>query len=162
MANVMTTLGSTREYSSGDVVEDISERRRPERISTVRGRSSAAVSAGLTRVPDGRFQILDVSSDVPISRFVSEHDLVFRVGRGFYEFTKPETIQENKEIVLMERGSGDIYTGAEAREFIGLPYGRRGKVDPGSIGGGTYRVFVQSTSANRVLKGNTTFLYEVE
>ena len=144
------------------VIEDLTERMRPERVSTIRNRTHEVTDTGLTRVSDSRFQVLNVSSDTPISRFVSDHGMEFRVGRGYYQFTKPETIQEYKEVILMDRSSSELYTGAEARERIGLPYGRRGRVDPISIGYGAYRVFIQSTSANRVLKANTMFLYEVQ
>jgi hypothetical protein len=51
-----------------------------------------------------------------------------------------------------------MYTGSEAREMIGLPYGKRGQIAPRYLEG--YEVFVQSTSNNRKLLRNTKFLYE--
>ena len=93
-----------------------------------------------------------------IKEFVSRNSLVFKAGRGFYEFTKPENISHKKEIVLQERATGDMFTGAEACRMIGA--GGPGKIAPASLA--RFRVFVQSTSYNRVLVGGTGFLYEVD
>lgn len=115
---------------------------------------------GLVPVPAGRFQMLYVDKVEAISAFVSEQGLNFKKGRGFYEFMKSETIQERKEVVLVDNISGDMFSGERAREMIGLPYGMRGKIRPAAIAG--YTVFVQSTSWNRKLVPGTRFLYEVE
>jgi len=85
-------------------------------------------------------------------------------GQGFYEFLKPsEKIQSGKEVILQHKSSGDMFSGKKARQLIGL--------DPnGSLGIETvkkvnlpvdYKVFVQSTSYNRVLVGDSEFLYKV-
>jgi hypothetical protein len=110
-------------------------------------------------VDPARFQVLRVDGDTPIKTFVEENALDFNIGRGFYEFTKPELIQERKEVVLMDRDTGDMYTGDLARELLGLPYGQRGTIQPKAIG--EYIAFIQSTSANRKLLARTRFLYEV-
>jgi hypothetical protein len=91
---------------------------------------------------------------------VTENGLRFKKGRGFYEFTKTETIQGGKEVVLMEKKTGDMFSGKKAREMLGLPDGETARVRPTSFD--TYAVFVQSTSINRRLVGGTRFLYEVE
>ncbi len=114
----------------------------------------------LKAVPPGRFQILDVDKDVAIKAFVQENGLNFKVGRGFYEFTKTETIQGYKEIVLMDRKTGDLFEGEYARELLGLTPGETARIRPTHLD--KYMVFVQSTSANRKLMKNTRFLYEVE
>lgn len=54
--------------------------------------------------------------------------------------------------------SGDVFTGPEACQLIGA--GGTGKIKPNSLE--KWRVFVQSTSYNRVLMPNTGFLYEVD
>jgi hypothetical protein len=115
---------------------------------------------GLVPVPAGRFQVLEVDSDQAIKDFVLEQGLTFKKGRGFYQFTKTETIQEHKEVVLMDKNTGDMYNGDEARETIGLPYGSRGRIKPATLD--QFDVFVQSTSVNRKLIGGTLFLYEVD
>ena len=39
------------------------------------------------------------------------NSLLFKAGRGFYEFTKPEIISHKKEVVLIEKETGDMFTG---------------------------------------------------
>lgn len=114
----------------------------------------------LRAVPTGRFQFLDVDRDMPIKQFVLENGLTFKTGRGFYEFMKTETIQGHKEVVLMDRKTGDLYSGERAREMLGLPPGSTVRIKATSLE--KYVVFVQSTSYNRKLIGGTRFLYEVE
>jgi hypothetical protein len=117
-------------------------------------------AADLRAVSPGRFQVLEVDKDISIKAFVLENGLTFKVGRGFYEFTKTETIQGYKEIILMERTTGDLFEGEAAREMLGLPAGATVRIKPSNLE--KYAVFVQSTSANRKLIGGTRFLYEVE
>lgn len=117
-------------------------------------------SADLRAVSPGRFQVLEVEQDISIKAFVLENGLTFKVGRGFYEFTKTETIQAQKEIILMDRATGDLFEGGAAREMLGLPMDATIRIKPSNLE--KYVVFVQSTSANRKLIGKTRFLYEVE
>ncbi|MEA5620487.1 vWA domain-containing protein [Cronbergia sp. UHCC 0137] len=117
-------------------------------------------STDLRAVSPGRFQVLDVDQDISIKAFVLENGLMFKIGRGFYEFTKTETIQAKKEIILMDRNTGDLFEGSAAREILGLPMDSTIRIKPSNLE--KYVVFVQSTSANRKLIGKTRFLYEVE
>lgn len=111
-------------------------------------------------VPPGRFQVLEVDKEISIKAFVLENGLTFKTGRGFYEFTKTETIQAKKEIILMDRATGDLFAGSMVREMLGLPHGETVKIKPNNLE--KYVVFVQSTSYNRKLMAGTKFLYEVE
>lgn len=117
-------------------------------------------AADLRVVTPGRFQVLDVDKNCAIKELVLENGLTFQRGRGFYEFTKTETIQGKKEIVLMDRATGDLFEGDAAREMLGLPKGETVRIKPANLE--KYAVFVQSTSYNRKLIGGTRFLYEVE
>jgi len=101
--------------------------------------------------------MLHVDKDTPIKDFVQSTGATFKIGRGFYELTKSELVQEHKEVVL-RNNAGDMFSGAKARDMIGLPLGTRGTVRPMRDLG--YTVFIQSTSPNRKLMGNTRFLYE--
>ncbi len=125
-----------------------------------RALSAEASEADLHAVAPGRFQVLDVDKDVAIKAFVEENGLGFKKGRGFYEFTKTETIQGYKEVVLMDRATGDLFEGERARELLGLPAGETARIRPASLE--KYAVFVQSTSVNRKLTKGMRFLYEVE
>lgn len=121
---------------------------------------SVYADSELKAVPPGRFQVLDVDTNISIKAFVLENGLTFKTGRGFYEFTKTETIQGKKEVILMDRATEDLFAGEAAREMLGLPMGETIRIKPSNLE--KYVVFVQSTSANRKLIGGTRFLYEVE
>lgn len=125
--------------------------------------STGAYSAVDARASDpSRFQKIEVSRDCAIKEFVQEHGLVFKVGRGFYEFMKKETIQASKEVIILDKTTGDMFEGNAARDVLGLPHGAPIRLDPKTAGFDVsrYTVFVQSTSANRKLIGGTQFLYE--
>jgi hypothetical protein len=131
-------------------------------FATLRGRAASRTmgTTDLHAVPPGRFQILSVDRDMPIKNFCSEQGVEFKPGRGFYELTKPETVQGTKEIVLMARASGDLFTGTRARELLGLPlHDEDVKLRPTHLE--EYVPFIQSTSNNRKLIGGTRLLYEV-
>lgn len=115
-------------------------------------------NSGLIPVDPSRFQILDVEERCDIKTFVQKHSLKFKTGKGFYEFTKPEKISDKKEVVLVCKVTGDMFTGQDACEMIGA--GGSAKIKPSSFE--KWRVFVQSTSYNRVLMPDTGFLYEVD
>lgn len=117
-------------------------------------------TSGLAPVPPSRFQVLHVDEDIPIKLFIEKMGVHYKAGRGFYEITKPELIQEYKEVILENIFTGDKFTGSEARVFLGVPYGIRAMAGPKRSS--EYRVFVQSTSYNRKLIHGTLFLYENE
>ena len=130
---------------------------------------SEAEKGDLVPVPAGRFQVMEVDDDQPIKQFVEEQGATFKKGRGFYELTKSVVVQQYKEIVVMDKATGDIFTGPAVREMLGLPEqienrkaaGRKdAKLRPVDLT--KWAVFIQSTSVNRKLIGGTRFLYEVE
>lgn len=123
---------------------------------------SFKASGSLKAVEPGRFQIFDVLTDSPIKQFAEAMGATFKQGRGFYEFTKTVKVQGYKEVVLEDKESGDLYTGAQARDMIGLPLGTEGRVNPRDAKLKDYNVFIQSTSVNRKLLQGTRFLYEVD
>lgn len=123
--------------------------------------------SGLVPVPAGRFQVLYVDEAQGIQAFVKDQGCDFKKGRGFYELTKPETVQGFKEIILVDKATGDIFTGAEVREMMGLPpqtaekSSARQDVKIKPVSFAKYRVFIQSTSWNRKLVPGTHLMYEV-
>ena len=50
-----------------------------------------------------RFQVLDVDERCDIRSYVQKNGLIFKTGRGFYEFTKPEKVSDKKEVVLVDK-----------------------------------------------------------
>ncbi len=111
--------------------------------------------------PPAKFQVLNVDENCSIKDFVEHMGLIFKRGKGFYEFTKPEKISKKKEIVLMKRDTGDLFEGSGARSLVKLvDYNINSKILPEDMA--EYRVFIQSTSYNRMLIHGTGFLYEVD
>jgi len=111
----------------------------------------------LAEVNKERFKILHVPKKCTIKQFVLSNNLEFKVGRGFYEFTKPEIISHKKEVVLVDKDSGEFYSGRDAARMIKAGSGLR--IPPTTFT--KWRVFVQSTSYGRNLMSGTSFLYEV-
>ncbi|ARF10148.1 hypothetical protein Hokovirus_1_27 [Hokovirus HKV1] len=111
----------------------------------------------ITPCPPAKYQVLHVEKSCSIKDFVLENKLTFKVGKGFYEFTKPETITNKKSVILLKKDTGELYEGRKARKLIGLTNVDK-KYKPSDLK--EYRVFIQSTSYNRKLVANTGFLYE--
>lgn len=112
--------------------------------------------AGAVALTPGQFRMLAVTNDTPISDFVeAKTRRAYRLGEGYYQLTKKETIQAGKKIALYHRGKHTVYTGDAARQLLNLP-DYEVRVDPSQ--GGDYDIFVQSTSTNRKLLGGTTLL----
>jgi len=113
----------------------------------------------LRACPPSKFQVFTVESDCAIQAFCQHMGIVYSKGKGFYEFTKPEVVQPQKEIVLMDRNTGELYEGDVARTIAGISKNEeRSKIKPGDIP--KYRVFIQSTSTTRKLIAGQGFLYE--
>lgn len=81
----------------------------------------------------------------------------YQLGKAFYQLSKTEKVQQQKQLAIMELVSGKIYSGNAARSLLGLPYTGEIRLSPGSYG--NYKIFVQSTSVNRKLVKNTEVLY---
>lgn len=122
------------------------------------GSKAELTDAKLHEVSDARFEVCEVKENCSIRTFVNMNGLKFKKGRGFYQFTKSELIQEKKEVVIQDTNTGDFYTGTYARKLLGLKPGERKRVKPDDYD--DYNIYVQSTSYNRKLIGGTMFLYE--
>lgn len=112
-------------------------------------------------VTGSRFKAIKVTKRVSIKAFVEEKKLRFEKGRGFYQLTKPEVIQDYKEVIVRRQADKQIVTGDKVREVLKIPKSaKKFKLDLEEVG--DFDVFVQSTSVNRVLLPDTEFLYEAE
>lgn len=79
-------------------------------------------------------------------------------GAAFYQLTKTEKkVQDYKIIAIRDKKKDEVYTGAHARQLLGLPYHGEVKIVPGNHG--QYDIFIQSTSVNRKLVAGTEVLY---
>lgn len=141
-------------------------------------RSSKSFFANLAQVSDqdldncvdisGDFFRWKVPHDMPIKQMVEERCAQdprvrakihgFQAGRGYYQLTKSELVQEYKDFVIMDKKTGAVFGGDHARALAGIPLGARVRVRPGQFG--DRELFILSTSQNRKLIGGTTFLYK--
>ena len=104
------------------------------------------------------FKKLNVNNQTDIKSFVEDNGLPFAKGCAFYELTKREIIQPTKDIVIQDTNN-DLYTGNDARNLLGIPTNVYSKVTPADHN--SYKIFVKSTSSNRILKSGTQLLYKV-
>lgn len=118
----------------------------------------------LVPVAPGRFQVMTVDENCDIKGFVTKNGIEFKKGRGFYELTKAETVQQYKEVIMQDRETGEMFNGSQVREKLKLsPQSEKGGVNEKlhAADAKEFRIFVQSTSVNRKLIAGTTFLYEI-
>lgn len=116
-----------------------------------------SVIASLVACPAAKYQVIDVPQDAAIDVFVKDNQLEFKVGYGFYEFTQPSIIQNDKSIVVFNKVTGQLYEGDQARQLFGIKNDCKGRQKP--IQDPEYAAFIQSTSYNRKLLAGTKFLY---
>lgn len=138
------------------------------KVASTRRRGDEPVTikemAELEPVMPGRFQVMTVDENCDIKGFVTKNGIEFKKGRGFYELSKVETVQQYKEIIMQDRETGEMFVGSQVREKLGLqPQTEKGGVNEKLYAKDAkeFRIFVQSTSVNRKLIGGTTFLYEI-
>lgn len=105
------------------------------------------------------FQMFTITKDTAIREYVESMGLTFKKGCGYYEFMKPEDVQDYKQVVVQDRTTEIFYPDAEGRSLLRLPSHGTIRINPKNYDK-KYRFFIQSTSYNRVLKAGTTFLYD--
>jgi hypothetical protein len=121
--------------------------------------SISEIKKNLEDITD-KVQILWVSEKYDkkeIRDFCIEYFGEYKIGSAYYQLNKPEKIQASKKICIKHKKSGKTYSGDDARDLLGLPYDREVRVSPKDHG--QYEVFIQSTSVNRHLVGDTRLLY---
>jgi len=112
-------------------------------------------AAGLTPAKPSEYQLIPVARHAGIREWVIECGHNYRTGGAFYQLSKSEKIQAQKQIAVLEKKTDRVYTGPEARALLGLPDVEiRVKPDHND----DYTIFVQSTSVNRKLVPNTLLL----
>lgn len=111
------------------------------------------VARSLDSVSALEYSVLPVTRDVVIKDFVeSWTKKPYVPGSTYYQLTKAETVQPYKQVCIQDKKNGKVYSGAEARQMIGLP-GTTVKVSP--LNNTIYDIFLQSTSLNRKLVAGT-------
>lgn len=101
---------------------------------------------------------LKVTKDCSIREFVeAKTKKPYEAGIAFYQLTKKETVQANKQIAVRDKVNLKVFSGAAARDLLNLPQGEI-KVSP--TDGGRYTIFIQSRSFNRKLMKGTEVLIQ--
>lgn len=118
--------------------------------------NKVTVATNLEPMPKNQYGLYDVGEKSRIDEFVRALGYNYVKGMGYYQLTKTETIQPQKNIIVVDKKTGVAYTGDNARHLIGLPDGVRVRVKPDH--NPKYDIFVQSTSVNRNLMPNTRLL----
>jgi hypothetical protein len=123
--------------------------------------SQTVRQAGLVALRPDTYRLVPVHQDSSIRDFTErEVGRPYVIGRGYYQLSKAEMIQPQKELAVVDRpgvgGTRSVYVGREARQLVGLP-DMHTRVTP--TWNPDYDIFVQSTSTNRRLKAGTDYLY---
>ncbi len=118
--------------------------------------NTKTVRGNLTPLKRNAYDLIPVHYDSAIREYIQSRGLHYSIGKGFYQLTKREEIQPQKQIAIREKSSGEVYWGDTARDLLGLPRDVSVKVTPDI--NPEYDVFVQSTSVNRKLIENTDVL----
>lgn len=104
--------------------------------------------------------ILNVRRDTSIRDFIESTGRTFVKGCAFYELVpgkkKADKVQEYKQVMIVSKANGKVYSGDAARQMLGLPK-HETKIRPGD--NGDFDLFVQSTSTNRKLPAGTRVIY---
>lgn len=118
--------------------------------------NASTVHDALTPLAPTAYDILPVHQDSPIREYVYSRGLNYQIGKGFYQLTKTENIQPQKQVAIREKSTGEVYWGDGARDLLGLPRNMQVRVKPNI--NPEYDVFVQSTSVNRKVLRDTDLL----
>lgn len=163
---------SATDYSSGmtevgSVLRNATERFMQGRAQGVRGSRSVfstdavTVNAATIKQADlkplvsGSYILIPVPTKVQIRDFVTQNGFPYVTGRAFYQLSKTEKIQPQKQIAVVDKTTAKVYTGPEARALVGLP-DIHVSVKPDY--NKDYDIYVQSTSVNRNLMPGTRLL----
>jgi len=111
--------------------------------------TQAQVKKDLDDVSDF-YKVCKVEKEADIKNFYeTKMRRNFTKGKTFYQLTKTEKIQLDKEILIMEKGKKAIWAGTKARDILGLAKDKDSRVKPGNHA--NWDIFVQSKADNRIL-----------
>jgi hypothetical protein len=117
--------------------------------------NAQTVHSALNELPIDQYNIVPINYETRIDEAVKRTGQPYRVGKAYYELSKREEIQPQKDIVIVEDRTGKAFGGQQARDLLGLPQSHI-KVSPDH--NPEYKIFVQSTSVNRKLVPHTELL----
>lgn len=160
---VWNTVDAAGALEVGTIIQTTTEQFKQNRKAGIRGSKSlfqmnvvsgSDILSKLEPLPQFKYQLVTVPADIRIDDFTYDRlGTRYRVGSGYYQLTKKETIQPAKKIAILYKGK--VYVG-EARQLLGLP---DDYVDVKPDAYADYTIFVQSTAINRKLLANTNYLH---
>lgn len=168
--SVWDTSSALGVESVGEVMRDVSDmfmegrkegirgyNNRPGGLFKIREFSASDVASSLVPLTQGSYTFHDVPIDCRIDEFVAAATgHAYQVGRAYYQLSKAEVIQPQKQIAI--EAGGRVFSGPDARQVLGLPdYHIKAGFRASDLPAGV-TVFVQSTSYNRKLKARTRLL----
>lgn len=156
--STVVTQNATREFFRGRSQGITSSKSFYADLSSV---SASEIKANLVDVSTQYWlaEVLPSQNGMMIKDFCQSQFKDYQLGRAFYQLTKSEKVQSQKNIAIREKSTGKVYTGPAARQMLGLPNYGEIRLKPGSFG--NYELYIQSTSVNRKLEGNTNVLYKM-
>ena len=118
----------------------------------------------LEPVIPGKYQQIYVEKDSNNKELFADFGPKFKTGLIYYELVKSEEVSPKKHVIIMDKETGDLYSGNAAREMIGLrPYdpadSTKDRIKASDLG--NLVVYIQSTSVNRKHKAGSTILFEL-
>lgn len=115
----------------------------------------ASLKLNQLREMTGHFSAI-VQKEESIRDFCIRNFGEFRLGKAYYQLTKTETVQPNKNMLLLDTKTYVVYGDSQLRRFLGIAdgYTKVTKPDPSQ-----YKLFIQSTSTNRKLVPGTEVIY---
>lgn len=110
--------------------------------------NKSTVRQALTPLGATQYDVWSIGATERIDDFVNRnYSQGYVKGKSYYQLTKRERIQPQKQLAVREKKSGKVYTG-DVRSLIGLP---SDYINVSPDHNPDYEIFVQSTSYNRKL-----------
>ncbi len=143
-----TMIGSTQSYYSTRAMGQKSTKM----LFKLPEVTKAEVKQKLDEVDPGSYETLLVrpyDHDRPIKDFVEAWTKKpYRLGSAYFQLTKAEKVQGNKVVAVVEKSTGKMFSGPDARKLLNLP---NCEVKVAAADFRNFDVFVQSHSCNRKL-----------
>jgi hypothetical protein len=107
-----------------------------------------------------KYQIVEVPEDCTGKTMYELCNTKYRSGGVFYELTKRELINNDNDIVLANRETGQLYDAEDAKELLSLSVDENNcyLIDPSATNLASYRIFVEYNGRRKLQKG-TGFMY---
>ena len=118
--------------------------------------SSAQIASSMTDISKN-VRVFTTTGVEEIKPFVERMTGSYVKGTAYYQLTKTEdTVQDYKNIIIVDKTTGAAYAGKDARSLLNLPTVGNCKIVPGNHG--NFEIYIQSTSINRKLPASTKLI----